>query len=597
MDRDFIGGFIDEAFIDPIRSVLIVDDDYPTYNDILKAGHRSGTADPAASKKSWRNQSAQLAGLIEDFRRRLRPVLVDIHDGTNVTLESEIEAVTDLHQSDLLVLDYELDKKRQGDGTRAIEILRRLMSNDHFNLVIIYTVEKLDVVFDAVRWALVTPFNGKLSDQETERAKELIDQGENEIEGFENDISSTIGSAQYFHFRQNDSRYLGIVARGQQPYTSFKYQADRVDWNSNERRLVLRYLLNEVEAANGVTQRTSGRYGDLEWSRKPPFWIKSASVFVALSGKTANNDDLLLNLRDSLINWNPSPSRLFLAKIRTEIDRFGVAAQQPVIRNRHALAYWYYLLLTADSGNQRHQRIGQSLSRHADQLLERVLPRVEEFVSRLVEVDIGSGHPMEICRSHFSVDFQKDGDRTRAALEHNVFVCSEDPVGSHLSTGHLFSMSSKYWLCLSPACDMVPSQLSAWRIRSVGERLPFVGIKLHEIGTTEIPEDINSNRYLFVRIDGEIKGFCFNHPSPQGRDSVPHWHVLYAEKRGLFSGGEFRFVVSQIEMGKTKLVSKQLRAQVVGQIRYEYALNLVQKLGVSLTRVGLDFIDGIDGGT
>ena len=36
--------FIQEAFIEPIRSVLIVDDDYPTYDEILKTAN--GTAGP-----------------------------------------------------------------------------------------------------------------------------------------------------------------------------------------------------------------------------------------------------------------------------------------------------------------------------------------------------------------------------------------------------------------------------------------------------------------------------------------------------------------------------------------------------------------------
>ena len=32
------------------------------------------------------------------------------------------------------------------------------------------------------------------------------------------------------------------------------------------------------------------------------------------------------------------------------------------------------------------------------------------------------------------------------------------------------------------------------------------------------------------------------------------------------------------------------RSQVIAQLRYEYALNLLQKLGVSMTRIGLDFV-------
>ena len=83
---------------------------------------------------------------------------MDIHDGADVSAENEVATATHLHQCDLLVLDYVLDKGKSSDGTRAIEILRGLMSNNHFNLVIIYTNEKLDVVFDTVRWRLYFTF-------------------------------------------------------------------------------------------------------------------------------------------------------------------------------------------------------------------------------------------------------------------------------------------------------------------------------------------------------------------------------------------------------------------------------------------------------
>jgi hypothetical protein len=40
------------------------------------------------------------------------------------------------------------------------------------------------------------------------------------------------------------------------------------------------------------------------------------------------------------------------------------------------------------------------------------------------------------------------------------------------------------------------------------------------------------------------------------------------------------------------LLAKTQAAQIVGQLRYEYAINLVQGLGANFTRVGLDFLGG-----
>ena len=162
MARDHYATFIEEAFIDPIRSVLIVDDDFPTYNEVLTTAKRSGTPAPRHRGKAWHNRPDRIASLISTFRKRPRPLLVDIHDGTNVPGRKAVTTATHLHQCDLLVLDYELDRSKPRDGTRAIDILRALMSNNHFNLVVIYTNEDLDFVYDAIRWGLISPSGADL---------------------------------------------------------------------------------------------------------------------------------------------------------------------------------------------------------------------------------------------------------------------------------------------------------------------------------------------------------------------------------------------------------------------------------------------------
>lgn len=592
MERDHYATFIREAFIDPIRSVLIVDDDYPTYDEILTTERRSGKPAANGRGKTWPRQRHRIAGLIATFRRRPRPLLVDIHDGTNVPTAKEVAAATHLHQCDLLVLDYELERDKSGDGTRAIEILRSLMSNNHFNLVVIYTVEDLDVVFDAIRWGLLASSDDRLSDARVNEAKTLIDAGEDEHDGFARDLTASIAAAQYFHSRQNRTTYLRMMGKGQQPYTSYCMQTDRVAWSPQQRKVVLRYLLEQLERESGISDSSENRFNNLEWSPSGLKWIKSDSAFVALSQKTDNHDDLLLDLERALVHWSPRPSRLFLTKLRAEIDEFGVAAQSRVLSNHHALAYWYYRLLLDTEADDRRWRIAESVSRHSGQLLETIQPRVEDFASRLIQAETASGAPLDICKEHFRVNLDNEAEQVKAALEHNAFVCSADPTGWHLTTGHVFCMDDAHWMCLSPACDMVPSQLRPWQVKAFGDRIPFIGIQLQPIKTTKIPGDIDSNRYVFIHLGKAVSGYCFNDPSDKA--SAPKWQLLFGENRGKFSEGTFRFKVTYIEPGKTRLVSRRLPANVISQVRYEYALNLMQKLGASLTRVGLDFSAGAE---
>ena len=435
MTREHYAMFIEEAFIDPIRSVLIVDDDFPTYDEVLTTAGRSGKPTPRHRGKAWHHQPDRIAKLIATFRKRPRPLLVDIHDGANVPAKKAVTTVTHLHQCDLLVLDYELDRAKPRDGSRAIDILRALMSNDHFNLVVIYTNEELDFVYDAVRWGLIFPSDDLLADTDVKAAKALIDDAEDSFENFERQLRDSIGSAQYFHSRQNKTSFLGRMAKSQQPYALYRGQTDRADWSPAQRNLVLRYLLKEVEHANGISTGTQSRFSNLEWSAEGLRWIKSDSAFVALSKKTDNTDDLLSDLQKALVSWNPRPSRLFLTKLRAEIDEHGIAAQGSALRNHYALAYWYHRLLVDSTEDDRRWRIAESISRHSSELLKGIHPQVENFASRLVQAEVASGEPLVISQDHFNVDLSNRKQRTSAILEHNVFVCSMEPAGWHLTTG------------------------------------------------------------------------------------------------------------------------------------------------------------------
>jgi hypothetical protein len=325
---------------------------------------------------------------------------------------------------------------------------------------------------------------------------------------------------------------------------------------------------------------------DLKWSTSNVRWVKSDSVFIAFSSK-ADEDDLIGDLQGALEDWNPAPSRLFLAKLRAEMDEYGVPAQTAALERKHALAHWYAKLLRAD-GDERRWMIAESIERHSDQLLNSILKRVETFASELVEAEAeAAGDDVEAkCKDHFNVDLTKDVNKAKAEREHNAFVCSKPPYGWHLTTGHVFTMKSEYWVCLSPACDLVPGQAQQQsRNASFGNRVPFVGVKLHPIGENKAV-DANSNLFVFLNIGDEVKAFCFNDQRKEG--TSPFWKFFFAEKRGKFHDG-FEFKVSTIESGKRRLVAVVEPAEVVAQLRYEYAINLMQKLGISLTRIGLDF--------
>ena len=149
-----------------------------------------------------------------------------------------------------------------------------------------------------------------------------IEDSEDDVPGFGRQLANSVGPEQYFHSRINPTSYLRTMARAHQPYSLFCDQAERVTWTRDQRRLALRYLLKKVERANNVVNGALGRCTDLQWSSRGPRWVKSNSAFIAFSRKSDNDDNLLSDLRTALHHWCPRPSRLFLTKLRAEIDEF-----------------------------------------------------------------------------------------------------------------------------------------------------------------------------------------------------------------------------------------------------------------------------------
>ena len=146
-----------EAFIRPIRSVVIVDDDYPTFHEILLEDdqrteqHRS---------KMWhrdRESRSKVRRVIDEFRRPDAPYILDIHDGSSPSEETDERQVHRLQQTDLLILDYQLDKSKVSDGAAAIRIAAETLINKHFNLVLVHTQEPLDRVFHEFLVGFMTP--------------------------------------------------------------------------------------------------------------------------------------------------------------------------------------------------------------------------------------------------------------------------------------------------------------------------------------------------------------------------------------------------------------------------------------------------------
>ena len=133
-----------------------------------------------------------------------------------------------------------------------------------------------------------------------------------------------------------------------------------------------------------------------------------------------------------------------------------------------------------------------------------------------------------------------------------------------------------------------------------GDWTPFVAVLLHPDKEARSNKEknrleaaINEGRHVFLNFgDDGYQGFLF---TVEG-NSQPLWHVVYAKSGGMFRKvGEKERVASirWTERCGADLSSVETDVQIVGQLRYEYALNLLNKVAGSFSRVGLDFVGKI----
>ncbi|EGR0107231.1 hypothetical protein FR270_24095 [Vibrio vulnificus] len=116
-------------------------------------------------------------------------------------------------------------------------------------------------------------------------------------------------------------------------------------------------------------------------------------------------------------------------------------------------------------------------------------------------------------------------------------------------------------------------------------------------------QDLNSNNYIVLDIQGELKGFSYVVSSK----SNPQWEQAFVASKGGLDWseentatltliriglvGEEGEVGTNSDTGEVTLPYTHCKATVVGELRYEYAINLLQKFGMSQSRVGLDFAE------
>ncbi|MBN8945004.1 MAG: hypothetical protein J0H01_36215 [Rhizobiales bacterium] len=590
-DEVTLSSLVREAFIDPIRSVLIIDDEYPTWEQIFGAeGY-----DPKDTSARWAVNS-KILEVIKQFRRKSPALTVDIHDGSK---NDEIGSY--LHQSDLLVLDYQLEKA-EPHGVRAVDIIDDLLSSRHFNLVVVHTaLGELTTPFNHVLMSLLCPL--ALDPTQVQAGFELVRQLEESEDGNENavaDIRAAVSESNYIAFRKavaNGKTARGLIGTPQM--VAFKAICDNAGWDYEKKENVFLWAISGYEDR---LIKANAKPREIRWNSpgepgRP--WIRSGGGFIAFADK--NNTELLKTLGEALEDWKPSPSRMISSKIRSEISAQGVVAEDTALADKHA--YWqYYQELRAISSdgsktkNHRKTLIEAHAARHTERLFDMVGEEAVKFGLKLVDCDPVAKNPdaKDGFSTHYNVNAKSPEDRVKALQHYNAYISTKPVSGWHLQPGHVFKVGGDLWVCVSPACDLVPMQKpnAGMHESTKASTKPFIAVQLHNRNGLDAGE-VNSNTLVFLRdmATGKINTYSVYQSS--GGFGSPVWRLFLAADFGRFTVNEDKTAdlrLSYVFGEEDGLHVENCESKIVGHLRYEYALNLVQKLGVEFTRIGLDFV-------
>jgi len=577
---------VHEAFIAPIRSVLIIDDRYPTWETIFRKEY-----DPESDK--WAG-SERILQVVSQFRSKSPALTVDIHDGTD---NAEISKF--LHQSDLLVLDYQLEPVAP-HGVIAAEILTRLMNSTHFNLVVVHT-ETADLVepFNSILLRLLPPTATDTA--KINRGQDLIETAEDEIaEDIQMRLVASLTASGYLAFRRALDQ--GVLPKDfietAPEAAGFRDICKEAKWNGGQCRTMWYWVLSKHEGnMKGDTRELSGfKWKSPDETERP--WIRASAGFVAFARK--QNTELLETLRLALEDWKPSPSRMISSRIRAEISALGVMAEDTTFNDRRAHWKYYQELLAADGGDETgdsHRRtlIEAHAARHTERLLDKVGVKAVDFGLKLVECDPGATTlGAEGFATHYGVPAPVEGEQDVALHHYNAYVSTKPVSGWHLQPGHIIKVGKDLWVCVSPACDLVPKQKNQIGMSGSSKSLtkPFLAVQLHARPNVE-RADVNSNTMVFLLDEKKNEVAPYSVFPKKGEYGSPIWRMMFASKHGRFKikadkTADLSLRIVSGESGELEI--KSFDAHIVAQLRYEYALNLVNKLGVEFTRIGLDFV-------
>ena len=574
---------IKEVYTSPLRSALMIDDRFPTYQNLIAAANgREALVDYATE---------EAAALMSECRSR--NLLCDIQNDVDALQAAQI---AHLGKSDLVILDYHLDGAAEQDPEKAIRILLQLAESNHANLVVVYTREAIDKACRTV----AARFKGA---SDLGAAPTL----ETEQEEFLNTWSPVPSAEMIDLYIRGERKALIESAKDTLAAELIEagFSRQHLAWfvcEATERYIREKLLPPGTEPLVQVPVEMSATGSSCKW-------VAFENVFVVFVSKSDGPQTIFPRLEAALLDWQPLPMQIMLAHVRNRFDAGGFTYEKQILDDANRLTGWFYHALTGD--DPVDQRLKQLWARLLESLRSQLTKDVAHFGARVLKRtidDLGTIGQANRKQKSFEIARELSGAKVAAAdsttVLHalNAFLCSEPYSGSHVKTGTICQVveiegkppATEEWvLCSSPACEMVPRPprgQGGW----THDLDPIMAVTILRLNTCKYASSLRNaeeGKHIFLEVTGESPR-SFEVLDPQ--TGHPRSEGIFVKDRGQTDANSLLdgYVVRRQEaaQGHTDLATVRIKLRAVGQLRPSYADRFLHQLGQHSSRIGVDFV-------
>lgn len=556
---DITPELLKEAFIDPIRFALVLDDDFPTYAQMVRQDSKKFDYERAIS--------------LFDFCRG-QGWLCDVDNAVHVA--EEFERAKHLNQSDLLVLDFHLDSDHPEDPTKALGVLQSLARSNHFNLVIIYTAASPADVARDVAYSLGG--GCEVSEEDLKEVEDFFDGLDpRDYESIKAECNVKIVQA----FLESDNR--GASAR-QLIKLLHEYGLDRKLTRFAIAILCREYLESKLSREILSSRQPSAKV-EVCFSEAQPMWIAEGNLFAVVVNKSNPVTVLLEQLQAALVSWDPSPLRLLMIHARAALEKVGTTVDSKVLQTPRRQAGWLLRIIASTTSTERRNHIRDLYSRLFEKLILEVDETVVGFGARLL--DGVEGRPVEAASRMAKASGLSPVDVYHAL---NEYLCSDIHVEGAMTTGVVFRAPKdgghNYWLCASPACDLVEGQNNVGWDEELSPYRPISAIRLTPVNSLQKRLEVaTQGRDIFLFIDGAPVVL----EVADGTTRKMKLETMLLSAGGFIENAKFSgLIIGPNDQGQPNLITTEFESLAL--LRSDYANKFLAESGYQRARIGVDFV-------